>query len=81
MSRKKFDEFVLIKTEEDFINFVERIKWIKYNATSSVRTTKTGLFMSGIHVDSNKLLAPMCQTWEMAERLYVEIERYCGTFK
>ena len=81
MSRKYFDEFVNIDTEEDFVNFVERIKWIKYDGTSSVRTTKTGKFMSGIHVGTNKLLAPLCRTWEMAERLYIEIESNCGDFK
>lgn len=81
MSRKKFDEFVEIKNEDDFNNFVSRIKKLKYNGTSSVRTTKTGWFMCGIHVDSNKLLAPLCKTWEMAERLYIEIEKNCGMLK
>lgn len=81
MTRKRFDEFVEINNEDDFNSFVNRIKLIKYNGTSSVRTTKTGWFMSGIHVDSNKLLAPLCKTWEMAERLYIEIENNCGMNK
>lgn len=74
MSRKHFDEFINIDTEDQFLDFLERIKLIKFDGTSSVRTTKAGRFISGIHVGSNKLLAPSCKTWEMAERLYINIE-------